>query len=538
MNKKAWYGNAVVYHLYVRSFCDSNGDGIGDLEGIISKLDYLKGGSSASLDIDAIWLSPVYVSPMKDFGYDIADYRNIDPSIGTLPIFKKLLDASHDRNIKILMDFVPNHTSSIHPWFLEARSSKNNPKRDWYIWQNSGKNGKEPNNWISVFGGSAWEFDNLTGQYYLHTFDKDQPDLNWRNEEVKIAMNGILSYWLEMGVDGFRIDAPYFMYKHNDFLDEPVNPAYDSMIHEPFDQLLHPHTYGLPEVLDILKFFNRTVNRYPGKVTIAEIYVSVEEMVKIFDYVASKSFSPFNFMLINLPWNAAVHRNFISLYESEIGNSRLSNFVLGNHDKPRIVSRIGRQQARNAAILLFTLGGISFIYNGDELGMSDGMVPGALVSDPFGKNFPGARWGRDPQRTPMQWDKSHNAGFSKGKPWLPVNADYVKINAEDESTDPHSMLTLYRKLIRMKKNLPELTTGRYRFRQESTNKVFLFERYSSDGTILVALNYDASKQRIRLPYDTGLILTDTLLKRKEHSRINLRNLELKEEEGLIIKVCG
>lgn len=530
-----WPDNAVIYHLFVRSFKDSNADGIGDLTGVIRKLDYLKSRSPDSINVDAIWLSPINTSPMKDVGYDISNYRTIDPLYGNLKIFRKLIRLAHSRGIRIIMDYVPNHTSDTHPWFLESKSSPQNPKRDWYIWQNPRKNGKEPNNWISVFGGSAWNYDEETNQYYLHTFDKSQPDLNWRNPEVIESMLNILKYWLDVGVDGFRIDAPYFMFKSKEFLNEPENPAYDSFIHEPHQKLIHPHTFGLPEALDILKLFAETIDKHHGRLMITEVYAPIDELFKMYNAVSKSWFSPFNFMFIQLPWKASVHKEFISRYDCGLGKKNLPNYVLGNHDQHRIFSRIGKEQARNAAILLFTLRGIAFVYYGDEIGMSDGKITPEYIHDPFGKNIRGFSWGRDPQRTPMQWNRSKFAGFSIVDPWLPVNKNYHTHNVQNEKKSQESLLSLYINLINLKKHSESLSLGKFHSLDASTDDVFAYERSSLHETFMIVLNYSDKYRKIFLPYPKGSVILNSSLTKAKGKVLALQPLVLKPNEGIIIK---
>ena len=354
-----WWQTGVIYQIYPRSFQDSNGDGIGDLNGIAARLDDL-----VALGVDAVWISPIYPSPMADFGYDVADYTGIDPRFGTLADFDRLLEAAHARGLKVLLDFVPNHTSSQHPWFLESRSSRENPKRDWYLWRDPAPDGGPPNNWISDFGGSAWEWDEATGQYYYHAFLKEQPDLNWRNPEVVEAMLAVLRFWFDRGVDGFRIDVLWHMVKHADFPDNPPNPAYTPAMGE-MNRVLQLHSTDQQEVHGIAAAMREVADQYPGRVLIGEIYLPVERLVDYYGRDRPEVHLPFNFQLIGAPWEARTLAKLIADYEAALPAGGWPNWVLGNHDRPRAATRFGPEQARVAAMLLLTLRGTPTIYYGD-----------------------------------------------------------------------------------------------------------------------------------------------------------------------------
>src|SRR5687768_12175018 len=404
--KPLWWQRGIVYQVYPRSFMDSNGDGIGDLPGIISRLDYLRW-----LGVDAVWISPIYPSPMKDFGYDVADYTGVHPMFGTLADFDRLLAAAHARDLKVILDFVPNHSSDQHPWFRESRASRHNPKRDWYVWRD------RPNNWLSCFGGSAWTFDERSGQYYYHAFLPEQPDLNWRNPEVVEAMLGVLRFWLERGVDGFRVDVLWHLIKDKDFQDNPPNPDWREGM-DPYNALHPVHTSDRPEVHDIVRGMRRLLDAYPERVLIGEIYLPVERLVQYYGAAPSGEMSgahlPFNFQLLSAPWDARHLARLIAEYERLLPAGAWPNWVLGNHDRPRIASRVGAAQARVAAMLLLTLRGTPTLYYGDELGMEGVAIPSHLAQDPWERRQPGLGLGRDPSRTPMQWDCSLHAGFTKG----------------------------------------------------------------------------------------------------------------------------
>jgi alpha-glucosidase len=454
--KYYWWQTGIIYQVYPRSFQDSNDDGIGDLQGIIKRLDYI-----AWLGIKAIWISPVYPSPMADFGYDISDHKNIDPVFGTLSDLENLLKEVHSRDMKLIIDLVPNHTSSQHPWFLESRSSGDNPKRHWYIWQDALPDGSVPNNWLSVFGDSACEDDEKTGQYYYHAFLKEQPDLNWRNHEVRGAMYNIMHFWLDKGVDGFRVDVIWHLIKDKQLRNNPKNPGYEDYM-PTYDQLLPVYSTDQPEVHEIVMQMRSIINEYKERMMIGEIYLPVNRLVTYYGPANNGANLPFNFMLATLPWDPQKIARAIDEYESALPANGWPNWVFGNHDQPRITSRIGIQQSRVAAMLIMTLRGTPTMYYGDEIQMRDVPIPLEEVLDPQGINMPGKNLSRDPARTPMQWDATPNAGFSRGKPWLRIDRLFQRINVEAEKTDPYSMLSFYKKLISLRQNEPCLMQGFYK----------------------------------------------------------------------------
>ena len=454
-NEYLWWQTGVIYQIYPRSYQDSNGDGIGDLKGIIQRLDYLKW-----LGVTGVWLSPIFPSPMADFGYDISDYENIHPLFGNLDDFDELLNEVHARGMKLLLDLVPNHTSDQHPWFLESRSSRDNPKRDWYIWRDPSPEGGYPNNWLSVFGGSAWEWDEHTHQHYYHGFLKEQPDLNWRNPEVQEAMLGMMRFWLDKGVDGFRVDVMWHMIKDEQFRDNPLNPHHDPHS-ATYGQLIPVYSTDQPEVHDIVVKMREVMDEYSERVLIGEIYLPVQQLVMYYGIDNKGAHLPFNFQLISLPWNASEIAAAIDQYEAALPQQGWPNWVLSNHDQPRIASRVGIQQARVAAMMLLTLRGTPTIYYGDEIGMRDVAIPFDEIQDPQGLNMPDKNLSRDPSRTPMQWDISANAGFTAAKPWLRTDRAFKRINVEVEKDDEYSMLTFYRKLIAFRQQEPSLMYGTY-----------------------------------------------------------------------------
>jgi alpha-glucosidase len=523
MQKPRWWQTGVIYQIYPRSFQDSDGDGVGDLNGILQSLDYL-----TWLGIDAIWLSPIFPSPMADFGYDISNYTDIGADFGTLADFDRLLDAAHCKGIKVILDFVPNHTSDQHPWFLGSRSSRVSAKRDWYIWRSAAENGGPPNNWLSVFGGSAWEWDEASQQYYYHAFLKEQPDLNWQKREVREAMYNVLRFWLERGVDGFRVDVIWHLIKDGQFRDNPSNIRYRTGQH-PYASLDPVYTTDRPEVHAVIGEMRQVVDFYEDRVLIGEIYLPVERLVTYYGIGLAGVHLPFNFQLLQCDWNARAILDLVRDYEAVLPKGGWPNWVLGNHDNHRIASRVGTAQARIAAMLLLTLRGTPTMYYGDEIGMQDAVIPRELVQDPFEKRVPGIGVGRDPARTPMQWDASVNAGFTRGTPWLPVS-DYRSTNVAVEADDPHSMLALYRQLIELRRQRPELTVGDWR-PVAADGDVLAYVRTHARSRLLVALNIGPAPNTLPLA-ELGRVLLSTHLDRAQDAVAG--HLELRGSEGVIL----
>jgi len=420
-----WWQQGVLYQIYPRSFQDSNGDGVGDLRGILKRLPYL-----SDLGVDALWLSPIFPSPMADFGYDVADYVGVDPLFGSVADLDALIEGAHARNIKVLLDLVPNHTSDRHPWFIESRSSRDNPKRDWYIWRDPRPDGGPPTNWMSEFGGSAWEYDPQTGQCYYHAFLKQQPDLNWRNPAVRAAIYDMMRFWLRRGVDGFRVDVIWHLIKDDQFRDNPPNLDFHPG-QPPHRRLIPLYTADRPEVHSVISEMRRVIDEFDERVLIGEIYLPIERLVTYYGVDLSGAHLPFNFALLNAPWNARLIARLVDEYEAALPPGGWPNWVLGNHDRPRIAGRIGREQIRVAAMLLLTLRGTPTVYYGEEIGMPQVPIPPERVQDPFEKNVPGVGVGRDGCRTPMQWTSQPYAGFSTTDPWLPLASDWRHENVED-----------------------------------------------------------------------------------------------------------
>jgi alpha-glucosidase len=525
-----WWQRGVIYQIYPRSFQDSNADGIGDLQGIRHRLDYLCG-----LGADAVWISPIYPSPMVDFGYDIKDYCGIDPIFGTIGDFDRLLADAHARGLKLILDFVPNHTSDQHPWFQESRSSRQNPKRNWYLWRDPAPGGGPPNNWLANFGGSGWTFDAATGQYYYHAFLKEQPDLNWRNPEVRQAMYDVLRFWLNRGVDGFRVDVLWLLIKDGQFRDNPQNPVWQP--HQAgIERLVQKYSADQPEIHELVGEMRAVLDTYAGRVLIGEIYLPVERLVSYYGKDMKGAHLPFNFQLIFAAWNAREIARIVAEYEAALPPGGWPNWVLGNHDQKRIATRVGPAQARVAAMLLLTLRGTPTLYYGDELGLENVPIPPDRVQDPWEKNEPGLGLGRDPARTPMPWDGSDNAGFTAGIPWLPFNADHTTSNMASLAADPHSMLSLYRRLIALRRERSALHSGTY-VASRTEGDVMVFERrHEREHSLLVALNLGGSPQCLMLPVDAkdARVLLSTALDRD--GEVVQPVLNLRPAEGVILEL--
>ncbi len=488
----AWWERSVIYQIYPRSFQDSDGDGVGDLKGIERRLDYL-----VDLGVDAIWISPIYPSPMADFGYDVANYCDIDPRFGTLADFDDLLARAHTRHLKVILDFVPNHSSDRHPWFVESRGSRENPKRDWYIWRDPAPGGGPPNNWISDFGGSAWQWDEVSSQYYYHAFLKEQPDLNWRNTDVQRAMYDALRFWFSRGVDGFRIDVLWHLIKAAGFPDNPENPAYRAGAGE-MHRVLQVHSTDQPEVHAIAGEMRRIADLYGGRLLIGEIYLPVERLMHYYGRDIAGVHLPFNFQLIEASWQARGLATIIAAYEAALPAGSWPNWVLGNHDRARIADRLGEDQARVAAMLLLTLRGTPTLYYGDELGIGHVAIAPTQVQDPRELREPGLGLGRDPARTPMPWDASPNAGFTPGTPWLPLNADWQERNVARQARTPGSALALYRRLLELRRLHPVLALGDIAL-IEGKGNVLAYARRSGDERLLIGLNLGDTPQEFVLP---------------------------------------
>jgi alpha-glucosidase len=492
MTNFTWWKHGVIYQIYPRSFYDSNGDGIGDIPGITQKLDYL-----SSLGIDAVWLSPINTSPMHDFGYDICDYNGIDPIFGTMNDFKHLIDEAHKRNIRIIMDLALNHTSYLHPWFIESSASKNNEKRDWYIWHD-GRKGKRPNNWRSAYFSSAWEWHEATGQYYLHSFLREQPDVNWRNPGLKAAMFNMLRFWLERGIDGFRLDVVNWFVKDKRFRDNlfSLNPINNK-----------PGKYNCnrPETHEIIKEIRSIINEYSNRMLVGEVfsYPPGDPSLSA-SYLGNgedELHLAFDFSMIYKKWNAYKFYHCAKHWFSYIPENGWPCNVLSNHDQPRNYNRYNNdgdaeKRAKVAAMMLLTLRGTPFIYYGEEIGMKNFKIPKNKIADPAGKKFWPFYMGRDCSRTPMQWSSEINAGFTNGNLWLPVGMDYKKVNVEDQLNDKYSLLNFYKKLIKIRKQKISLTHGTWKAVSKGTTGVFAYIREYENEMLCIVLNFAKKPQTL------------------------------------------
>ncbi|TGM55852.1 alpha-glucosidase [Leptospira biflexa] len=499
----AWWKEAVIYQIYPRSFQDSNGDGIGDLEGIIQRLDYLA-GSKDSLGIDAIWLSPVYPSPMFDFGYDISDYEEIDPVFGDIQTFKRLLKEAHKRGIRIIMDLVVNHTSHLHPWFIESRSSVNSPKRDWYIWKEPSHNGP-PNNWLGAFGGSGWEYDKRSGEYYFHSFLKEQPDLNWRNPDVEDAIFRMMKYWLDMGVDGFRLDVVNLYVKDEFFRN---NASYFMKGPRPYDKQVHTYDRDRPEMHGILRRMRKLLDSYsekrmfvgeimqdfPGNVLLPATYCGRNDELHL----------AFNFMFLFSPWKAERFFQIVKDFESALGDDNWPNYTLSNHDFPRHITRYEKgehtlDRARLAACMMLTLRGTPFLYYGEEIGMKRQKVAFNKIQDPVGKRYWPFHPGRDPERIPMPWDGSETTGFTTGKPWLPLYTEANTINVDAQKQNPDSLFFTYKKLLQIRKDRKSLRKGKLKILLSADKQALYYRRRDGKEETYIFLNFSSKPVSVSYP---------------------------------------
>lgn len=480
-----WWRDAVLYQIYPRSWADASGDGIGDLAGITHHLDHL-----TWLGVDALWLSPIHPSPMADFGYDIVDHTAVDPVFGTLDDHDTLVAECHARGLKVVMDYVPNHTSDQHPWFLASRSSRQDPHRNWFVWRDAAPDGGPPNNWRSRFGGGpAWTWDEATGQWYLHSFLPAQPDLNWRNDAVRAAMTDVLRFWMRRGVDGFRVDVAHRIVKDERLRDNPPNPAYREGMAE--DHLVVEHySRNWPDVHEVHRLLRRTVEEFadPTRLLAGEVNLDPAEWAAYFGN-DDELHLPFNFhSIVDLPWTPPGVAGLVEEVERATPADAWPSWILSNHDKSRFPTRIGRKAARQALVVLLTARGTPVLYYGDELALADTEVPPDLVQDPWGQYVPGE--GRDPERTPMPWDASPNAGFCPPEvvPWLPLGGDAATRNVAAQRDDPTSELHLVRDLLALRRQRPSLRSGTVRTLLV-TDDVAAWERSTNDERTVVVASF-------------------------------------------------
>jgi alpha-glucosidase len=497
-----WWREAVIYQIYPRSWRDANGDGVGDLKGIEERLDHL-----VRLGVDAVWISPFYPSPMADFGYDVSDYTGVDPLFGTLEDFDALLAAVHARGLKLILDFVPNHSSDAHPWFREAQGSRDSAKRDWYVWRDAAPDGGPPNNWMSSSGGPAWTWHEGTGQYYLHKFLPAQPDLNWRNPDVREAMLDAMRFWFARGVDGFRLDVVYHCIKDAEFRDDPEKPDYDPETDPPFAAVNPEFSTDQPEVMAlVIEPMRRLADEMGHRLLVGEIYLPHEKLARYYGTDTAGTGGtgvqlPFNFALVFADWSAPALANLIRSYEATLPRGGWPNWVLGNHDQSRIATRIGPDRARLAAVLLLAgLRGTPTLYYGDEIGMEDVEIPEDRIRDPWELNMPGLGEGRDPCRTPMRWTDGTGAGFCAPgvEPWLPIGEVGPGDAVEAQAADPDSVLSLHRDLLTLRRDHPALSRGDYES-IEVHGDMLEIVRVAEGDRVLVAINFGKAAADAAVP---------------------------------------
>lgn len=501
-----WWRGAVIYQIYPRSFCDSNGDGVGDLPGITRHLDYI-----AELGVDAVWLSPFFKSPMKDFGYDVSDYRDVDPMFGTLDDFRELLDRAHKIGLKVIIDQVMSHTSDAHAWFQESRMSRDNPKANWYVWADPNPDGTPPNNWQSVFGGPSWDFEMRRGQYYMHNFLKEQPDLNLHNPEVQNAILAESAFWLDMGVDGFRLDALNFTMHNRNLEDNPINPVpkpafFNIDFSTPYTMQLHVNDMNQPEVVGFVEKIRALLDRYDGeRMAVAE--VGGENAVDLaVDYTEGENrlHTAYNFSLISGNTLSADYiRSMIQDFENNPGDSWPS-WAFSNHDVTRVVTRWGgdrwndQRLAKLLIAILFSLRGSGFLYQGEELGLPDANIPYEKIQDPWGKYLYPLWQGRDGCRTPMPWDgKKRHAGFSDAEStWLPIDDRHVPLSAATQNNDENSTLNFTRAFLKWRKTQPALVTGAISFLNLADEDILGLTRRSEGQKILCLFNLSDQEKTV------------------------------------------
>ncbi|MDO8472074.1 MAG: alpha-amylase family glycosyl hydrolase [bacterium] len=518
----------IIYQIYPRSFQDSNGDGLGDLDGIIKRLFYV-----ADLGVTTICLAPIYPSPMIDSGYDIVDHCNIDQSFGDLATFDRLVKEAHRLKLKVVLELVVNHTSSEHPWFLASQVSREAPERDWYIWRDAGPDGGPPNNWVSAFGGPAWHYDEPTKQYYLHTFLTCQPDLNWRHPEVRQQIGAIGRFWLERGVNGFRADALPHILKDKNWRDDPINPLWRPG-KNPYNRVRHTNSAGHRRLATALKQLRVAIGPLARDMPImAEAYLKRAVLAHFCATASSKLDQVTNFNLSALHWQASAWRTYLALFNRGDFKPEHIGQILGNHDLPRLVSRYGLKKARLMALLQLSVPGIPVIYYGEELGLKTLSVSRLQAHDMVRYRIPGAS--RDGSRGPMPWTVEVGAGFSDQAPWLPLVNDWRRVNVATEQNDPSSFWSLYRQLIRTRRQEPALSGGRYQLRKAGNKAVLAFERVIEQERLLILANFSARPQVVDVAEANkreGVVLVSTHARSAEFTN----GSKLKPYEGLIIRL--
>jgi len=525
-----WWKHGVIYHIYPRSFFDSNNDGLGDIKGIVKKLDYLQ-----YLGVNAIWLSPIYLSPKIDFGYDVQDYYQIDSDYGNMNDFENLLKECNLRNIKVIMDLILNHTSNKHEWFLESSSSENNNKRDWYIWCKA-KNKKPANNWQSVFGGSAWEYDCTTDSFYLHSFYKEQPDLNWRNKEMADEFFKIIKFWLDKGIDGFRLDVINMIVKDKKFRNNPLIYKIPFLQKNKFNR-------NRPYAYKIIKKLRTLINKYENRVLIGEIYVLPPGNSKtVYKYIRNdkkRLHMAFDFSLIFKRFSAINFYNYVKKWNNKVSNVEWACHVFSNHDLGRSINRFTfrlnkEEKARLIAMFQLTIPGTPFIYYGEEIGMMSLNISKNDIKDKLGKKLWPIYSGRDKYRTPMQWNDGLNAGFTNAKPWLPVHNNYKNKNVELQMKESKSILNLYCKLIEIRKTYKSLHKGLWKPYLKGKNGILAYFRQIDNEEMLIILNFSSSAKEVHLP-DSELYNLEISTNGENYEGIIKNKININPYQGYVLR---
>ncbi|EDO37034.1 predicted protein [Nematostella vectensis] len=524
-SEQRWWKNSVIYHIYPRSFQDSNGDGNGDLSGIRSRLDYLD-----YLGVKIIYLSPIFKSPMVDNGYDVSDFMDVNPMFGTMEDFESLLQDIHSRGMKLLLDFVPNHTSDQHDWFLESRSNRHNPRREWYIWRDAASDGTPPNNWLSVFGGSAWSLDRKTNQYYLHQFFKEQPDLNFRNPDVVNATKEVLGFWLDKGVDGFRVDAVPHLLEDEEFRDEPVLASYDTS-HPQYKDLDHQFTCNLDDVHGIVRGWRQFCSMYrnPYRLLIGEILCGNETAMSYYGHHKPEFNFPLNFSLIGLKKGitALEISEKVVKYLNDVPKGKWPNWLLGNHDCKRVGTRMGQANLPAMTVLYLTLPGTAVMYYGDEIGLMDADISKGEIND-----------SRDPCRGIMQWENAENYGFSQAKKlWLP-GTDNNKTNVEVQKLDETSMLVLTRKILKLRNAEKAFHGLNFRLIHVDSS-ILAYTRSTWLSKYVVIINFGSriwSGGLERGLKKKGVVIIDSSTIMAEGTELDMNRISIHPGHALVVKI--
>jgi len=525
-----WWRDGLIYQIYIRSFHDSNGDGIGDLNGIRQKLDYL-----VNLGVDALWLTPIFESPDVDFGYDISNYYAVHPRFGTMQDFENLLNEAHSKGLRIILDLVLNHTSNQHKWFQQSCQSRDNPYSDWYLWRDPSVHGRPPNNWQSMTGGSGWKYVPKRDQYYFHMYYPEQPNLNWRNPEVRQVMLNVFRFWLDKGVDGYRLDIVNVFFKDALFRSNPRKFGL-----RPFDQQKHIHDTDQPEMIPLLHELRTILDEKPERYFIGEPFIAISPLDFLFSGTAEISarycskqmlHQLFCFDFLHSTWKAEKFKRAILDWDKALQGRGWPTYVLGNHDNPRPATRYCHTEndecLKLAAVMLLTLRGTPYIYYGDEIGMRDIQLPRSQIQDPVGKKYWPFYKGRDACRSPMQWTELRNSGFSEGKPWLPVHPNYQNRNVQSQLSDPDSLINLYKKLLQLRRQHPVLVNGNFSFITNLPNNVLGYQRIDQGETALIFLNFSnhAAQGHISfLSKSKWIVLLSTHPQERIESGTNLINL--------------